>query len=867
MSRNNPYNPKTPEVRTEASLRAVISPETSRSYDEKKADVVAYPSGAGSQLEQLAWALRQWEPALERYNKKKLEEEKRAATARLTNLGLDETNLKRQFADLAAADPSLAGASPYYQAVYESARMQNLGMRYDLELQKKAEEEGWLNAETPEELSRLQQQFDTEWSSQNLPTERTEADEMALAESFGPLQLRAKNSMHTRYTGAHIEANTAKGDKNLDDFIGTFLQHRYTTTPELFDSPEGLQAMSLEMQQEIGKFTTNGMPPHRARKLLEQRLTDFSKGLIESGNYALGEKVIGLIDLAPPQDTPQAPSLFKPGAPLSAEVSDILSQAAEVTGMPSWLLEAVCKSESGGNADAVSKAGARGLMQVMPATQAELEKKYKVKGDTPLGNSILGSYYLKELWEKYGDIEHALMAYNGGPGNADRFLETGRWKTNGGVRPQENIEYASRVKANFPAGMSASAFLRKAEIQNYSLKHQVEMENLSYTRRQRQDAERDRDLLKYSKGQGWQNPDASKEEVEKTLGPITANEYTDILLNNKTLATQLSNNTWTPQSRNLYSDVLTKMLIGGEDIREDPDLMTELRALPAEQYKELLKMAADGPTLQKTKAILSSPWVVDDVQLIASAYKQGSGDDLSAVAATKLYKTAVAQDYLAFVRDNKREPTETEKRTIGERHCKVFMDTNNLTVQSYVKAGPFDPVMLNDYTKQHNTHLQQGGYTPKPGDVATMPLEQKQSIHRNAVSLKPHFSSFADIQAWEETLRSGAEHPVSALINREREAQGLAPLNAAAMAQQYAPVADYLGRAEKIRIYQQEIAGISKEIKRIYNTKEIKVGGLFDGNYVPDDDWYIKATQHLWTRQKQLEDQIEKLKEGYVTNE
>jgi hypothetical protein len=88
--------------------------------------------------------------------------------------------------------------------------------------------------------------------------------------------------------------------------------------------------------------------------------------------------------------------------------------------------------ESGGNQNAVSKAGARGVMQLMPGTMkdpgfgvpsmAELRAKGLSEEDA---NRLAGQKYLDAMYRKYGDEATALAAYNWGPGNVDKWLKTG----------------------------------------------------------------------------------------------------------------------------------------------------------------------------------------------------------------------------------------------------------------------------------------------------------------------------------------------------------------------------------------------------------------------------------------------------------
>jgi hypothetical protein len=89
---------------------------------------------------------------------------------------------------------------------------------------------------------------------------------------------------------------------------------------------------------------------------------------------------------------------------------------AEQFGVDPDLVLRVIKAESSGNPAAVSAKGARGLMQLMPATAKELGV---VDPHDPEQNVAGGVRYLSQLLGKYGDASRALAAWNFGPGNVD----------------------------------------------------------------------------------------------------------------------------------------------------------------------------------------------------------------------------------------------------------------------------------------------------------------------------------------------------------------------------------------------------------------------------------------------------------------
>ena len=117
---------------------------------------------------------------------------------------------------------------------------------------------------------------------------------------------------------------------------------------------------------------------------------------------------------------------------------DLVRRAAEKYGLPPALLDAVARFESGFRVDAVSPKGAVGLMQLMPATAAELNADPL----DPRQNAEAGARYLRELLERYQYSAHrALAAYNAGPGAVDKY---------GGIPPYpETRTYVDRVLGEY----------------------------------------------------------------------------------------------------------------------------------------------------------------------------------------------------------------------------------------------------------------------------------------------------------------------------------------------------------------------------------------------------------------------------------
>ncbi len=123
--------------------------------------------------------------------------------------------------------------------------------------------------------------------------------------------------------------------------------------------------------------------------------------------------------------------------------------------------EAVCsviKTESGFRTEATSRAGAKGLMQLMESTadwaadEVGMEDYSYDKITNPEVNIELGCWLLSSLIKKYdGDFEKALCAYNAGSGNVDRWLsgeESGRLDA---IPFSETEAYLCKVKRHMTA--------------------------------------------------------------------------------------------------------------------------------------------------------------------------------------------------------------------------------------------------------------------------------------------------------------------------------------------------------------------------------------------------------------------------------
>lgn len=147
---------------------------------------------------------------------------------------------------------------------------------------------------------------------------------------------------------------------------------------------------------------------------------------------------------------PAASEAVSPAPPLVERWRPFIAEASRRFGVPQAWIAAVMQAESRGNTEfrgrpITSPAGAMGLMQVMPATWAQMRAQYGLGLDPfdPHDNIMAGTAYLRAMHDRFG-YPGLFAAYNAGPGRYAEHLRTGR------MLPGETRAYIAQL-ARAPA--------------------------------------------------------------------------------------------------------------------------------------------------------------------------------------------------------------------------------------------------------------------------------------------------------------------------------------------------------------------------------------------------------------------------------
>ena len=187
-----------------------------------------------------------------------------------------------------------------------------------------------------------------------------------------------------------------------------------------------LAAVSLQAA-EIANLRNGFSIPHERHEVLGA-VTRLYTEADNSGYLDVPTEQIESFEAAPPK--PKAAQTLK-----LVDLNEVIREVSRRSQVDADFIASVIRAESGGNTQALSSKGARGLMQLMPATADQLG----VKDSFDAAENVDGGVrYLLQLLEQFHyDVPKALAAYNAGPQRVVQYK---------GVPPyRETREYVARI--------------------------------------------------------------------------------------------------------------------------------------------------------------------------------------------------------------------------------------------------------------------------------------------------------------------------------------------------------------------------------------------------------------------------------------
>jgi len=218
----------------------------------------------------------------------------------------------------------------------------------------------------------------------------------------------------------------------IDAWAASWLPSPPSASPQAFLSdPRWARASELLDLQLLDEASAEFESLLEAYGTTSPALYDLARALYPLGLTPVSARAASRLLAALPQPAIDAapPDLLRLAYPV--DYAPVIQSAAEQTHVSPLLLAALIRQESSFNARAGSSAGALGLTQIIPSTAEEIAADLGLEADfsdqdlfRPAISILFGAHYLSRQLEAFdGRLAPALAAYNGGPGNASRWLK------------------------------------------------------------------------------------------------------------------------------------------------------------------------------------------------------------------------------------------------------------------------------------------------------------------------------------------------------------------------------------------------------------------------------------------------------------
>lgn len=227
----------------------------------------------------------------------------------------------------------------------------------------------------------------------------------------------------------------AKATRDFESLLtGMMIKSMTKSTNGMFggESSYGGDVLDTIFEQEIAQHMSKGNGMGVA-KMLYQKMTGEkmpAEDLRIPANRPKLDIKLNQKDATLPSISPSTSSMNR-----LQKFDPFIDAASKKFGVPKNIIKSIILTESAAKDKAVSKANAKGLMQLMDATAKDMGVKNSFD---PEDNILGGTRYISQMLKKYdGDMEKSLAAYNAGPGNVDKY---------GGIPPfEETQNYVKRV--------------------------------------------------------------------------------------------------------------------------------------------------------------------------------------------------------------------------------------------------------------------------------------------------------------------------------------------------------------------------------------------------------------------------------------
>ena len=217
--------------------------------------------------------------------------------------------------------------------------------------------------------------------------------------------------------------------KACQDFESIFITHLFKTMRNAYEDDSGLFGKSMG-----GDFFRDVFEGEVARKVSATGGIGLADMLYKSMTRYRQVVTEGQIETSTARSSP----ILRSSDPTFRRVQtfhrDVMRASQQYDVEPA-MLYAIISQESGGDPNVVSSKGAKGLMQLMDGTAAEVGVRNSFD---PADNISGGAHYFRKMLDRFdGNVRMALAAYNAGPGTVERY---------GGIPPyEETMNYVERV--------------------------------------------------------------------------------------------------------------------------------------------------------------------------------------------------------------------------------------------------------------------------------------------------------------------------------------------------------------------------------------------------------------------------------------